>query len=77
MVPMIKNKPLTEAIRRAGGMRALARKLGIAHPTIMRWKKAPPARVLAIEQLTGVSRYQLRPDIFGYAPPMAATKQDA
>jgi DNA-binding transcriptional regulator YdaS (Cro superfamily) len=29
-------------------------------------------RVLAIERLTGVSRHQLRPDIYG-----PATKQDA
>jgi len=55
---------LTEAIRRAGGLRALGRALGISHQTITQWRQAPPLRVLAIERLTGVSRHKLRPDIY-------------
>jgi len=32
-------------------------------------KKLPPEFVLTVEAATGVSRYALRPDIFGYSPP--------
>lgn len=62
---MTTNKPLVEAIERAGGVRALARALGVSHPVVLRWKKVPPQRVLRVESLTGISRYQLRPDVFG------------
>lgn len=75
-VAMVADKPLAEAIRRAGGVRALARQLRMAHVPILRWKKAPATRVLAIEHLTGVSRYKLRPDVYGPTP-IATAKQDA
>jgi DNA-binding transcriptional regulator YdaS (Cro superfamily) len=56
----------------AGGGAALARALGIKHPSISDWKQVPGPRVLAVEKLTGISRYRLRPDIFGSAPQEAA-----
>jgi DNA-binding transcriptional regulator YdaS (Cro superfamily) len=58
------DKALREAISRAGGKHALARALGISHPAIMQWRKAPVLRVLEIERLTGVSRHDLRPDVY-------------
>jgi len=65
--------PLNEAIKRAGGVSRLARQLGVTQGAVSGWKiyggRVPPARVLAVESLTGVSRYVLRPDIFGYSPP--------
>ena len=64
---MAKDKVLREAIRLAGGARALARELGIDHSAIIRWERVPPLRVLEVERLTGISRHQLRPDIFGPA----------
>jgi len=33
-------------------------------------RKLPPEFVLVVESLTGVSRYALRPDIFGASPPL-------
>jgi DNA-binding transcriptional regulator YdaS (Cro superfamily) len=71
------DKALQEAIRRAGTATELARRLGIAKQAIYQWDRAPIMRVLAIEKLTGVSRHLLRPDIYGYGPPIDATKQDA
>lgn len=61
---------LIKAIKIAGGQCALAEKLGVAQCTISAWvnrnKKAPPPEyVLQIEAMTGVSRYELRPDVFG------------
>ena len=54
------------AIDAAGGIGALARGLGIRQPSVSSWLKIPADRVLAIEALTGVSREQLRPDLYPY-----------
>lgn len=64
---------LQEAVRRAGGLRVLARALGVSHQAILQWNRAPPRRVLDIERLTGVPRHDLRPDLYSageaHAPP--------
>lgn len=64
-------KYLLKAIEIVGGQSQLAELLGVKQGHVAMWvhrnKKAPPAEyVLRIEEITGVSRYQLRPDIFGY-----------
>src|SRR5262245_50152626 len=56
---------LDEAIQAAGGVGALARKIGIAQPSVSNWSRVPAERVLAVEAVTGVSRATLRPDLFG------------
>lgn len=52
------------AIERAGGITALARGLGITHNAIYSWQRVPAERVLDVERLSGVSRHDLRPDIY-------------
>lgn len=59
---------LREAIKQAGGVQKLARHLHIAHPAVSQWTRVPSLRVLAVEKITGVSRYRLRPDIYGPSP---------
>jgi TorA maturation chaperone TorD len=59
-----KDQGLDEALRAAGGMRALARRLGISQPAISAWKRVPSERVLAVEAATGVARGRLRPDLY-------------
>lgn len=56
---------LDEAISAAGGVGALARKIGISQPSVSNWARVPAERVLAVEAITGVSRVVLRPDLFG------------
>jgi TorA maturation chaperone TorD len=56
---------LDEAIRVAGGVGALARKLGISQPSVSNWSRIPAERVLSVEAATGVSRDMLRPDLYG------------
>ena len=63
-------KALIEAIKEAGGQTMLAESLGVAQCTVSHWvhsnKVAPPAEYAGrIEELTGVTRKKLRPDIFG------------
>lgn len=62
---------VSKLIRQAGGCSALGRSVGVTHAAIRRWKlmgRVPAERVLAVERITGVSRYQLRPDVYGDAP---------
>ena len=56
---------LEEAIRAAGGVGALARKIGIAQPSVSNWSRVPAERVLSVEAATGVQRTVLRPDLYG------------
>jgi TorA maturation chaperone TorD len=62
---------LEDAIRAAGGIGALARRLGISQPSVSNWQRVPAERVIAVEALTGVPRASLRPDLYGM--PDAAT----
>ena len=57
-------RALLEAIEKAGGLRALARQLGIAHQSIAGWDKVPAERIVEIERVTGVPRQRLRPDLY-------------
>ncbi len=56
---------LQQAINAAGGVSELARKIGIAQPSISNWSRIPAERVVSVEQVTGVNRALLRPDLFG------------
>lgn len=59
---------LDRAKKSAGGPVGLAGKLGgITPQAISQWKRVPVGRVLDVERITGVSRHDLRPDIFGPA----------
>ncbi|MGO4738614.1 transcriptional regulator [Bosea sp. 2KB_26] len=62
------NSALKRAIEAADGPVALSRALGISSQAIPQWKRVPAARVLQVESITGVSRHDLRPDIFGAKP---------
>jgi TorA maturation chaperone TorD len=64
----MRDRGLTEAIRVAGGVGALARKIGIAQPSVSNWSRIPAERVIAIEDATGVPRTVLRPDLYGGLP---------
>src|SRR4051794_18248874 len=53
------------AIKAAGGVASLARGIGIAQPSVSAWSRIPAKRVLAVEALTQVDRFVLRPDLYG------------
>jgi TorA maturation chaperone TorD len=55
---------LDEAISAAGGVGALARKIGISQPSVSNWTHVPAERVLSVEAATGISRAILRPDLY-------------
>src|SRR3954463_4992500 len=55
---------LEQAIKAAGGVASLARAIGIAQPSVSAWARIPAERVLAVESLTRVDRFILRPDLY-------------
>lgn len=56
---------LAKAIAAAGSITALANKIRVTVQAVSQWDEIPPERCLAIERETGVSRYELRPDVYG------------
>src|ERR1700745_469587 len=60
----VRDPGLERAINAAGGVAQLARKIGIAQPSVSNWNTVPAQRVIAVEAATGVSRKVLRPDLY-------------
>lgn len=62
------NEALKRAVAVLGGQTAMARLLGISQPSVWYWvdkgRALPPEHVLAVEEATGISRHDLRPDIY-------------
>jgi DNA-binding transcriptional regulator YdaS (Cro superfamily) len=69
-----RDKALSRAVEAVGGWAALARGLGATRGAIWQWRRIPAARVLAVERLTGVSRHDLRPDLYPIERPRRVTK---
>lgn len=63
------NKPVDRAIEGLGGLTKASLALGIDNPSVVaNWRtrgRIPAGRVLDVERLTGISRHELRPDVFG------------
>ena len=57
-----------KAIEACGGASKLAGMLGITRQAVEQWEDVPPKHVLRVEGASGISRYRLRPDIYGEAP---------
>lgn len=73
--------PVDRVIDALGGLTQTASALGIANPSVIaNWRtrrQVPYRRVLEIEGLTGISRHDLRPDIFGPAPARRSKQERA
>jgi DNA-binding transcriptional regulator YdaS (Cro superfamily) len=62
---------LARAVRKLRSQSAFGRLVGKRQSSVREWLKSdtlPPEHVLAVEAATGVSRYELRPDVYGEAP---------
>ena len=68
---------LQRAIDAAGGQKPLADLIGTTQSHVWYWLNkskngVPSERALAVEQATGISRHELREDIFGPKPEVAS-----
>ena len=61
--------PLERAIVAAGGLTKLAASVGVSKQAVAQWEEVPPLRVLAVEAASGVSRNELRPDLYPIEAP--------
>jgi DNA-binding transcriptional regulator YdaS (Cro superfamily) len=61
-------RAVDEAVRRVGSLKRLAERLDITRQAIQHWTSVPVKHVLTLEALSGVTRYELRPDIYGSDP---------
>jgi len=69
---------LIRAKELAGGSKGLAELIGgITPQAISQWKRVPVERVIDVERITGISRHELRPDIYGAAPPARSITETA
>lgn len=63
----MRDRGMERALSVVGGVSSLARLIGVSQPAISGWKRIPSERVLAVEQLTGIPRTELRPDLYAEA----------
>ncbi|WP_394652352.1 transcriptional regulator [uncultured Sphingomonas sp.] len=70
-------RAVREAIRLAGSQSELARRVGTSQATVWKWVNSglavTPKLVLKVEAATGISRHDLRPDLY----PREATPRPA
>lgn len=72
---MTPHDALAAATARIGGQSALGRLIGVSQASVWRWieggKHLPAEHVLKVEAATGVSRHDLRPDLYPHesSPP--------
>lgn len=61
------------------GFAELAALLGVSRQAVYKWleTRVPIERCPVVERVTGVSRYELRPDIYGAAPLSGKKRQYA
>ena len=59
---------LKRAVDAAGGQASLARAVGVSQPSVWHWLnksgRLPAEYVIPTEAATGVSRHELRPDLY-------------
>ena len=60
-------KAAWQAIKLLGGPRKVSVRYDLSVQAVYKWSKIPVDRVLEIEEATGgqVTRYEMRPDIYG------------
>jgi DNA-binding transcriptional regulator YdaS (Cro superfamily) len=58
---------IDRAIEAVGGRRQLAEACGVRYQAVQKWQRSqriPAERVLEVERISGVSRGDLRPDLY-------------
>lgn len=61
-----KSQALKRAVDNVGGQAKFARLIGVTAQAVSQWDEVPPLRVLTVERVSGVSRHELRPDLYPF-----------
>lgn len=65
---VLPSESLSKAVKLAGGQAATGRLLGVSQAAVWKWislkRDLPAEHVLKLEAFTGVSRHDLRPDLY-------------
>jgi DNA-binding transcriptional regulator YdaS (Cro superfamily) len=56
------------AVGKLGSQTLVARRIGVTRQAMAQWSRVPAEHVLEMENISGVSRYELRPDVYGPPP---------
>lgn len=60
------DKQQTKAlVIKAGGPRALAKRIGTSRQAVAKWDRVPAHWVMLLSELTGEAPERIRPDVFG------------
>ena len=62
----------SRAIRAAGSVSELARRVGVQPQAVSQWRRIPADRAADVERATGIPRYELRPDLWDAPSPASA-----
>lgn len=60
---------LTDTLQETAKLAEIARQCKITRSAVSQWGQVPAKHVLTVESVTGISRYELRPDIYGPSAP--------
>ncbi|MFC7067522.1 transcriptional regulator [Brucella rhizosphaerae] len=58
---------LTDTLQESAKLAEIARQCKITRGAVSQWDRVPAKHVLTVEVVTGISRHELRPDIYGLA----------
>jgi DNA-binding transcriptional regulator YdaS (Cro superfamily) len=56
---------LLSIFEKCGSASALARKLGITRAAVSKWTRIPFKHLATVQRLTGFTRREMRPDLYG------------
>lgn len=76
-------RAIKRAVEKEGSLARVAERLGRTRQALEQWNtvkgkfRVPPKHVLALEAMSGISRHQLRPDIYGPPPKRVRSRRRA
>jgi len=56
--------PVLQRILDTTGLRELSRRLGLSPNSVIKWRRVPDHRIVQVEDVTGIPRETLRPDLY-------------
>lgn len=68
------NAPLARAISKVKLLKVIAKACGITEQAVCQWERVPAEHVIRVEDVSGVPRHELRPDLYPKERPKRRTE---